>query len=191
MARSDVRLRGLPLLNRWPEIMHEVQWRFNQISGDGVRQVPNCQNHVYIQYERDYIAQALLDAAMQASNYLGYPPAPMWIEDEIVVIDRDLPWNGQTLSTHYGHVQAFGKRAASLIEADVDVTYSKASDASPVVDTATLATISGVEAIPADEIQVFFRVADGAAAAGSDLWQIEGLTVQKSGDTGSPAHRNC
>ena len=181
MARSDVSMRGLTLLNRWPYVMHEVEWRFNQISGAGVRQVPQCQNLVYIQYEREYIAQALLDAAVQAAQYLGYPPAPMWIEDEIVTIDSDYRWSGQTLSTRMGHLQTFGKRAVSLIASNVVVNYS-ASDGG-VLDTATLATVSGVTNVPADEIQVFFRAGDGAAAAGDERWQIEPLTVTKSGDT--------
>lgn len=182
MARTDVQMRGLPLLNRWPEVMHEVQWRFNQISGAGVRQIAQCQNVVYIQYERDYIAQALLDAAVQAARYLGYPPAPVWIEDETVTIDSDYAWNGQTLSTRFGQVQAFGRRAVSLIDPNVAITYS-ASDGGGVLDTATLATVSGVTDVPEEEIQVFFRTADGAIAAGSEYWQIEGLRVTKSGDT--------
>lgn len=181
MARSDIPTHGLTLLNRWPIVMHEIAWRFNQISGAGVRQVANSQNQVYIQYERDYIAQTLLDAAVQASEYLGYPPAPMWIEDEIVTIDSDCIWSGQTLSTRFGYVQAFGKRAASLIASNVNVSYS-ASDGG-VLDTATLATVSGVTNIAEDEIQVFFRTADGAVSAGSEYWQIDGLTIAKSGDT--------
>jgi|CXWL01.1.fsa_nt_gi hypothetical protein len=182
MARTDVQMRGLPLLNRWPEVMHEVSYRFNQISGDGVRQVPGCQNQVYIQYERDYIAQGLLDASVQAAQYLGYPPAPVWIEDEIVSVDSDYAWNGQTLSTRFGQVQAFGRRAITLIDDNVAVSYVD-DDGDGVQETATLATVSGVTNIPADEIQVFFRTADGAASAGSEYWQIEGLTVTKTGDT--------
>ena len=181
MARSDVNLRGLPLLNRWPEIMHETGWRFNQLSGDGVRQVANCQNHVYIQYERDYIAQALLDAATQAREYLGYPPAPMWIEDETVILNGDYAWNSQTLQTRYGQVQAFGRRATTLITGAVSVSSSDADDDG--LDETASVSVSGVTAIAAEEIQVFFRTADGAPSAASEVWQIEGLTVTKSGDT--------
>lgn len=181
MARSDVPAYGLTLLNRWPDIMKEVQWRFNQISGDGVRQFPNCQNRVYVQGERDYIAQALMDSAIQAREHLGYPPSPMWVEDELVPIDSDYWWYKQTLSTRFGRVQAFGKRAVTPIAQNVAVTYTDA-DSDGVRETATLATVSGVSSIDASEIQVFFRVSDGADSGGSEYWRIEPVTVSKSGN---------
>lgn len=180
MARANVALHGLTLLNRWPVVMHEIDWRFNQLSGDKVRMVANCQNHVYIQYERDYIAQALYDAAVQAREYLGYAPAPMWVEDEVLTLNSDYSWSGQTVQTRYGKVQAFGKRAATLIETDATVTFEDTDD-DGLDDTATI-TVSGVEGLAADEIQVFFRVADGAASAGSEEWRIEPLTVSVTDD---------
>jgi hypothetical protein len=161
--------------------MYEVPWRFNQLNGDKVRQMPGCQNHVYVQYEREYIAQALYDAAWQTALYLGFPPAPMWVENEDVVINSDLHWTMQTLQTRFGHVQAFGKRATTLISANTSVSYSDV-DEDGLDDTGTI-SVSGVTNIATDEIQVFFRVEDGAATAGSDLWQIEEVTISKSGDT--------
>ena len=181
MARSSVPMRGLCLLNRWPEVMREVGYRFNQISGDGVLQLPGCPDNVYVQYEREYIAQALLDATTQAAEYLGYLPMPMWVENEVIPLDDELAWDNQTVSTHYGHLQEFGTRATTLIDADADVTYTDEDD-DGVDDTATI-TVSGVTAIDADEIKVFYRTADGADSAAAESWQIEPLTVVKSGDT--------
>lgn len=181
MARADVSLQGLELLNRWPVVMHEIDWRFNQISGDKVRMHAQCQNRVYIQYERDYIGQALYDAAVQAREYLGFAPAPMWVVNEPVTLNSDLSWDGQTLQTRYGHLTEFGVRATSGITSGVTVVYSDTND-DQLDDLATI-TVSGVTDIDADEIKAYFRVADGALAAASDLWQITGLTVTKSGDT--------
>lgn len=179
MARADARTFGL--LNRWPVFMHEDFWRFNQILGQGVRLMPNNQNQPYIQYERQYIADALYDATDKAAEYLGYWPAPNWITDEIVTINSELHWSAQTLSTRFGHLAAFGKRATTLIAQDVSVTYSD-SDSDTVNDLATLATVSGVQNIPADEIQVFFRQEDGAPNDAHEYWQIEPLIVTKTGD---------
>jgi len=177
MARSNARTLGL--LNRFPDVMHEDAWRFNQILGAGVRSVPNCSNQPYLQYERDYIARALATAVRQAQDYLGYAPAPTWQVEEIVTVDSDLAWNGQTLDTHYGRLLAFGKRASALIDDDVNVSYTDAND-DGVDDTATL-TVTTTH--PADEIKVFFRVTDGASSAGHEYWEIEPLTVSKVGNT--------
>lgn len=181
MARSDVWERGLNLLNRWPKVMGEVEYRFNQIQGDGVMQFPECQNRVYVQFERDNIASALVDAVTRATQYLGYPPAPMWITDEDCVLNSDLNYDAQILSTRLAYVKDFGKRATASIAEDVAVDYTDTNeDGTP--DIATI-EVTGVEDIDADEITVFFTVADGAAGAAHECWQIAPLTVTKDGDT--------
>lgn len=160
--------------------MHVDPWHFNQIRGTGERLPQMGKTHpVYLQYERDYIATALAQAIATATEYLGFPPAPDWIEEEVVTINSDLPWDGQTLATRYGHVREFGRRAATLIQANVSVTYSDADD-DQVDETATITVTSSH---PASEIEVFFRVADGAAGAASEYWRIEPLTVSKDGST--------
>ncbi|MBZ0281028.1 MAG: hypothetical protein K8L97_09820 [Anaerolineae bacterium] len=159
--------------------MDEDGWRFNQITGPGVRFPQGEATQIYIQYEREYIANALAKAIAQATAYAGFPPAPTWIADEIVMVDRDLRWDFQTLSLRYGYLSAFGKRATTLIEADVPVTYTDA-DSDQVAETTTITVTT---AHPADEIQVFFRVADGAAAAADLRWQIEPLTITQFGST--------
>lgn len=178
MARANALTLGL--LNQYPELLHEDVWRFNQVLGEGARQSPSSQNQPYIQFEREYIARALADAAVKAAEYLGYWPAPQWVQAETVTLDSDLRWNGQTLQTRFGHLIGFGKRATSLITAAVAVAYSDTDD-DGVDDTATI-TVSGVNAVAADEITVFFRPADGAPSAADERWAIEPLTVSKSGD---------
>lgn len=179
MARAEVVTNGL--LNRYIDFMGEDGWRFNQIGGEGVRQIPNCQNQPYLQYERQYIADALATSMNKAAEYLGYYPAPHWITDEIVTVNSDYSWSGQTLSTRFGHLIEFGRRATTLIADDVAVAYTD-TDADQIDDWATI-TVTGVTDIPADEIQVFFRVADGADSAASEYWQIEPLKVVKTGDS--------
>lgn len=178
MARADARTLGL--LNLYPGYMWEDNWRYNQIVGAGSRLMPGCQNAPYLQYERQYIADALLEALGKAAQYLGYYPAPIWVTDEAVTVNSDLSWSSQTLQTRFGYVSAFGKRAVTQIAANVLVTYSD-TDGDQINDRATL-TVSGVTNIPADEIRVFFRTADGAANAADEYWEIEPLSVVKSGD---------
>ncbi len=179
MARAEVQTLGL--LNRWPIEMYEDIWRYNQILGTGVRKTSQCQNVPYIQSERELIAASLHDALQTTAEYLGYYPAPMWIEDEIVTIDSERNWNGQTLSTAFGHLIAFGRRATSLIEPDVSITYTD-RDSDGINETAVI-TVNNVGSIAAGEIQVFVREIDGAPIAADELWQIDNLRVVKSGST--------
>lgn len=176
MARADYRTLGL--LNRWPEVMHEDRFRFNQIAGPGTRNTPSA--NTYIQYERDYIARGLYQAIGRVRDYCGFYPAPMWIVDEAVTFNSDYHWTAQTLEARCGYIEAFGTRAVQLVDDDVDVIYEDLNG--DQVDETASFTVSGVAAIDVDELQVFFRVDDGAAAAASEFWQIDGLTVTKSGD---------
>lgn len=176
MARADVHTLGL--LNAWPRIMHEDVWRFNQFKGNGVRVTPGCSDATYVQYDRDLIAQALYDAAMLAADYMGFYPAPRWVVDEIIPIRSSAAWNAQTLETKWAHVEAIGRRAATLIQAGATVTFSD-EDSDGVQETASVTVTTTV----ADaEIQAFFRVADGAAGAAHEWWQIEPLTVTDNGN---------
>lgn len=164
--------------------MHVDRWSFNQIAGLGVRVSPGCDNPVYIQYERDYIADALHEAATSMRDYLGFPIAPTWIVDEIVPVSGDFPWNGQTYQTRWGYVERFGRRATTLISSGATVTYTDADTPTDgVKETATITvSVSGITTDP-NEVKVFFRVADGAAGAAHEFWEIEPLTVTISGTT--------
>ena len=177
MGRSSVNHFGL--LNRWPDVMHEDRWRFNQIrNGGGVRISPGCPDMTYIQYERDYIAQALAESATKAAEYLGFYPAPRWIVDEEIVLDSDLYWGHQILETQWGHIQSFGKRATTTITQNAQVVYAdEDSD-----ETQETARVTVTTTVADSELQVFFRVTDGADGAAHEHWRIEPLTVIDNGD---------
>ena len=177
MARSNTKHYGL--LARWADVMHEDIWRFNQITGQGVTKVAGCSSKAYLQYERDMIARELHGAFTLSREYLGFPPAPQYIVDEIVPVKCDFHWKQQTYELKYGETRAFGKRATALIQANVSVAYSDTDD--DQVDD--LATVTVTTSHPADEIQVFFRVTDGASSAAHESWRIEPLVVTKNGTT--------
>lgn len=175
MARANATTLGL--LNRWPLVMNEDVWRFNQILGAGVRMPQGSVAQAYVQYERDYIADSLQAALTQTADALGYPPAPMWIQDEYITLDPEYHWTAQQLVTKFGHVIEFGKRTTTLISADAPLAFSDANG-DQVDDTVTITVTTDVSP---DEIGVFYRVADGAQAAASEWWEIDGLTKTASG----------
>lgn len=175
MARANARTCGL--LNRWPIIMNESVWRFNQVTGPGVHTPAGSLAQSYIQYERDYIADSLQTAVAQVSEALGYPPAPTWVEDEHIMLDPDRHWSAQGLLTRFGRVIEFGRRATTLISAGAAVAYSD-SNGDQVDD---LATVTVTTSVDASEVRVFFRVADGAESAGNEFWEIDGLTRSSAG----------
>ena len=191
MARSDIPTYGL--LNEWPRLMSEDAFRFNQILGQGVEQAA-CP--VYIQQDRDDIARSIADALDMAAGMFKYYPRPVWFPldepgnlgdgtdasgYETIELGSGWPLSNQELQTRWGYLQAFGTRATTLIEADVDVQYvTQPGTGNNNLVRATLTVTSDVDA---REIQVFFRTADGAESAANALWQIEPLKVSKSGNT--------
>lgn len=167
------------LLNRWPVLMDVSRFRFNQVAGSGVQVTPG-QDPVfaYIQQERDMIARALHSAVEQAAPYLGFYPRPVWIVDEEIALESGKQWNYQYITAKHGYIQQFGTRATTVIEAGAVVAYSDTTDDG--VDD--LASVTVTTAVDVSEIQAFFRVADGADSAASDVYQIEPLTVTDNGD---------
>ena len=175
MARSDV--DHYRLLNRWPIIMHENNWHFNQAQGTGAPLTGQC-DEVMVQWERDYIANALNWSVQIMAEHLNFYPRPVYVSER-VHLGRGAPYQWQQLETRWKYLQAFGSRATALIEAGASVVYSDPQG----LGVDTLATITVTTSYDADEIAVFFKVADGAAEAASQYWQIEPLTVTKSGNT--------
>lgn len=159
-------------LNLWQRTMGEDIWRFNQVSGLGSF-ARKTGRSVYVQPERDEIAQALSTGIQVLLGYLGYYPRPVYTSEQLS-FGNGVPFQLQTLTTRYKHVEAFGQRATTLIAADVSVSYSASNPVNGFDDTATI-TVGTTDS--ASEIQVFFRVADGAPEAAFDLYQIEPLKV--------------
>lgn len=176
MAISNV--TTFKLLNRWSNIMRADPYLFNQINGDGIPVPQQCgQAGIFIQLDRDQIANALNDAVVSARDYLNYYPRPTYLHDRLH-LQEGLPIERQELRLPNGYLQQFGRRATELIEADVAVAYSD-SNGDGVLDLATI-TLTLTDDVAADEIKVFFRTADGALNAADDLWEIEPLRVVKS-----------
>lgn len=170
MAVSDITTYNL--LNRWATLMGVNPFHFNQVSGAGA---PLHDNSVWIQYERDVVADALYQAVAEIATWIGYWPRPVWLSEDIQ-FGNGWPYQLQTLRTTHGRgkVQAFGQRGSTLISAGVLVTYSDTTG-DTIDDTATITVVTTVT--DPTEIQAFFQVADGAAGAGDERWQIEPLTV--------------
>ncbi len=178
MARSDY--RTLRLLNRWPRVLAEDLFRFNQIDGQGAT-VPQggTPKNVYLQYERDYIARSLNDALMRARDFVGFNLAPEWVLGETVQVNHDLAWDAQTYTARFGYLTDFGQRAVTLIAPDVDIEYTDTDDDG--IEDHAIITVSTT--VDSSEIGVFFRTADGASAAASEYWEIDDLLINSDGST--------
>lgn len=164
------------LLNLWQRTNRELIWRFNQAAGAGA---PIGACPVYIQDDREQIAESLIEAKTLIEKWLGYYHRPTWAVESIPFAGG-YPWQLQTLRMGMGHFIEWGQRGATLIQAGASVVYSD-PDLDGVNERATI-TVNNV-ADSADEIQIFFQVADGAPSAGDERYQIEPVSVTKSGTT--------
>lgn len=177
MAVTDVDTSKL--LNRWAEIMEENTYLFNQITGVGVPMPQGCeQMSIYIQRDRDMIADSLHDAVQASAERLGFYPRPTYVHERLP-LGLGIPLERQTLRTRWKYLQAFGRRTTSLIDDDVAVVYSDANGDN-VLDTATI-TLTLTTDVDVSQIKVFFRSNDGAPDDANDLWEIEPLRVVKTG----------
>lgn len=164
------------LLHHWQQQMLESPWHFGQVVGDDAPLNEGCP--VYVQPNRDMIARALYNAYSRIQKLLSYPLQPTW-RTERIRIGHGTPLVLQSLRTDWTQIQAIGRRAASLISAGAAVVYSKSNAQLTADDTATITVATTVTDV--NEIQVFFRTADGAPGAADARWQIAPLTVTLSG----------
>lgn len=158
------------LLNAWQRVMFADIWHFNQAKGQGAPLKEG--RDVYIQQERDDIARALNIAVEKSIPYLGFYPRPTYLT-EVIPLSTGVPFQMQTLRTSWKHLEAFGERAVTLIQANAPIVYSDVGS----IGADDTATITVPTTVSASEIQVFFRVADGAPGAADELYEIEPLTV--------------
>lgn len=172
MARSDILTSHL--LNRWPAIMGESVFRYNQILGANV-EVQACP--VYIQPDRDELARAINKALNMSARELGFWPVPEFHTQEQIDFGAGYPYWRQPLRLRYGYLRGLGTRATSLIQAGATVTYSD-SDGDGTDDTATISVTTSVDE---SEVAIFFRTADGAYAAADPRWEIDNLRKSTSG----------
>lgn len=163
------------LLHLWQNVMLENIWRFNQVAGDEAPLNVPCQ--VYIQPERDMLARTLYSAYARIRSRLRYDLQPQWHTD-LIPFGDGRPLVLQSQQTMYKKLKAVGSRATSVIQAGAAIVYSKTATQN-VDDTATI-TVATTVTDP-DEIQVFFRVADGADGAADERWRIMPVEVTLSG----------
>lgn len=167
-------LRPYSELETWRTFMHENPWHFNQLTGHMVPLNKGCS--VYIQSERERITDGLAIAYTNLRYALSYDLRPRWHSDSL-----PLPFGlSHIYSTQWGYVQEFGQRKLELIEADASVVYSDVSG-DGLDDTATV-SVTSADA-QSEEVLLFFRVTDGALAAGDDRFIIEPVRATKSGST--------
>jgi hypothetical protein len=165
------------LLNAWARVMNEKPFAFNQAAGTGAPLNNNC--HVYIQQEREDIARALDSAIKMMARVLRYWPRPKWFTDTVNLGSNTI-WEQIWKPPSSGKIIELGQRATTLILADAVVTYSKNPANLPTENMATM-TVPAGSLTNTNEIQIFFRVADGAYEAGDERYQIEPARVQLSG----------
>lgn len=164
------------LLHHWQRQMLESEWHFAQVVGADAPLNEGCP--VYVQPNRDMIARGMYNAYSRIQEKLSYSLQPTWCVDRIRV-GRGVPLALESLRTRWTQVQAIGMRATSVIQAGAAVVYSKSNASLTADDTATI-TVTTTVTNP-EEIQVFFRTADGAPGAADARWQIAPLTVTISG----------
>lgn len=165
------------LLNAWARVMNEQTFVFNQAQGDGAPLNDNCD--VYIQPEREDIARALDAAIKKMARVLRFWPKPKWFADTIN-LGSNYVWGQIWMPPSSGKIIELGQRATTLLAANSLVTYSKNPVNNIVDNVATIGPFATSVTDP-DEIQLFFRAADGAPGAGDPRYQIEPISVSISG----------
>lgn len=162
-------------LDAWRSSVYQDVWRFNQVLGLGI---PDTNETVYIQSEREWLGQSLATSIRKMKRYLRFSLRPEYeIAEPANSFDYRYRSRGQIVHTRYKHLKALGLKTKTLIEADVTVNYSNVGNVG-IDDTATITVTTPIDA---GEVFAFFRTADGANAAGSDTYQILPLRYERNG----------
>lgn len=171
MARSNT--PTLLPLDRYAQLMGVPLAHFNNLD-DG--QIMDACRPFWVQSEHDELALALNQAEEKLRRHLHFDVAPTWWSETLPFGQAEAIWYADwtiaPVTPSYGHVHAFGRRAATLVAAGVTVTYNG--------NTASL-TVEVGEGVASSEIRVYYRTADGADGAGSDGWEIRPLRVAVAG----------
>jgi hypothetical protein len=158
-------------LDRYAAIMG-----YDPVGFNNLRDEARASGRVWNTAAHNALAQYLSEAEHRLAGSLGYDIAPRF-RDGLVLFTAEPgahDWIFTRLHTPYMRVQAFGTRAVELLADNVPVTFTG--------DTVTL-SLTVDEPVAADDIQVFYRVADGAGEAAGETWQIRPLDVTVSGVT--------
>lgn len=171
------------VLSTWCDIMlmneNSSRWHFGQVSGKGAPFFTsnNKEGTVYLQTEREIIARAMETALIKIAHDLNYWPRPAYFT-ETLPIGRGTPVRFQEFRTRYLKLIDLGVRATSVITAGVTVSYTD-PNGTGVLDTASVTVTTTVAD---DEIELYFRTADGAKSAGNQRYRIEPLTIVDNGN---------
>lgn len=171
------------VLSTWADMMlmadKASQWHFCQVSGAGAPFFTSNSKEgtVYLQTEREYIARNMETALIKVAQGLNYWPRPAYFT-ETLAIGRGSPIRGQEFRTRYLKLIELGIRATSVIQAGVAVTYSD-QYGTGIQD---LGSVTVATTVADDEIELYFRTADGAPTAGNQRYRIEPVTVVDNGN---------
>lgn len=176
MARAST--RTLLALDRWAAILGLNPAHFNQGAGATYFPASGPCSNVFYQYawqrsdavSREDIARAIRAAEEDIAAFLGFWPAPEWVEEDVKNYPqyhrRDLYQADMTnlrgmnkaVRAQWGKFIQPGQRAVSVVQAGAAVVYSDA-DADGYQETATITVATSLT--DKCEIKVFFAGHDG------------------------------
>lgn len=186
--------RSLLTLFEWSSIIGMHPFYLAQI-GENVpaRSRGDCQDVTYQNafqnsdhLSREEIAEAIAQAEDLFAKNVGYFPAPKYIEDESILLVNDSydyyywRWRKQTIQTKYGHIQAVGSEALTLVDDEVAVVLSD-TYSNGINDTFT-ATVTVAAGTQPSAICAFFKTGDRGLLSLQES-EIKPLLVTVSGTT--------
>ena len=197
MARASI--PTLLPIDSYAKIMGISPWEFNQISGGLPTATRGSCQSVWFQWQwqkdfvsREEIAQAISEAESAIAHQLGYWPAPAFVVDEHVSINRGAPmlpsvmganaWGWwKNIPLRWSHWQAGGVFNRTIIQAAATVTLSD-TDSDGVNDLFTIT--QAVTTTDPNEIAIYFQLTDrvGETSIG-EQWRIRPIKVSISGGT--------
>lgn len=165
---------------------------FNSVE-PAIRPARNACDDIWFQYDwqdtgrlsRESLATSLKQAEETVARYLGYYPAPKWVEAEEHILTKpprpelfhqtSLNVRGQlkSFNTNFGHVVYGGQKAKTLIQAGAAVVYTD-SDSDGWFETATVTVATTVTDI--EEIYIYYP-----GKSGADRYEIRPVLVSLAG----------
>ena len=151
---------------------------------------------------REQVAQLIQDAERTLTEYLGYWPAPVWIEDERKPYTRpfdptftgngfDVRGRYKSMQLNYGKVLYGGRRATTLLGTPTYVLRD--FDGDGFTETAVFTVLNVPSTLDICEVKMYFKVYNAADAAncrtdpsstGADFaWEIRPIRATLSATT--------
>lgn len=183
-------------LSTWFEILGFHPWHAFGIAGTGDLGIRTGCDTLVRRYEwqnsdavgHKAIEEAIEQAEAKLTQYLGYSPAPHYVE-EVLPWPRPSggPWGSDgrwlDMPTTEGEIRAVGVEALAAISTNVAVAYSDV-DGDTIEDTFTITAATSIT--DASQIAVYFSSADrysawGSSSALSARWRLQPVQVSISG----------